>query len=298
MKPHPIKADLLLILVTLLAACGWVFSKETLQGLPPIQFIGSRFLLAGVVLGLIGAPALKQIPLTSLIKASSTGLVFAIAMIFWILGLHHGHHVGEGAFITSMGVVLVPLIARFFFAETPARETWIALPIATTGLALLSLNQGFSLEAGQIYFLIAAVIFALHFNLTTKLVATIAPLALSAIQLCIVGIVSLGVSFTIETWPSYVDSSIWIWFLASALIATCLRFWLQTKAQSFAPASHVVVILTLEPIWTAILASLWFDETMTTLQFSGCTLIFSALLISRWRWLRTLFFPQSNRPKI
>lgn len=293
MNAHSLKADLLLILVTLLAAFGWVFSKETLQGLPPILFIGLRFLLAGIVLSIIGSQALKRTSPISLAKASGTGIVFAVAMIFWILGLHHAHHVGEGAFITSMGVVLVPLIARFFFAETPARETWIALPIATAGLAFLSLNQGFSFEAGQFYFLVAAVIFALHFNLTSKLVATIPPLALSAIQLCSVGTIALGVGLTIESWPSLIGSSIWLWFLASALIATCLRFWLQTKAQSLAPASHVVVILTLEPIWTAIFASLWFDETMTMLQFTGCTLIFSALLVSRWRWLKTFFHHNS-----
>jgi hypothetical protein len=37
---NTVKADLLLLVVTLLAAAGWMFSKEALQGLPPLLFIG------------------------------------------------------------------------------------------------------------------------------------------------------------------------------------------------------------------------------------------------------------------
>ena len=47
---HPLKADLILVGATLVAAAGWIFSKESLAGLPPLLFVGVRFLLAGVVL--------------------------------------------------------------------------------------------------------------------------------------------------------------------------------------------------------------------------------------------------------
>ncbi len=43
------KADLLLVLTTILAAAGWIFSKESIQGLPPFGFIGLRFILASFV---------------------------------------------------------------------------------------------------------------------------------------------------------------------------------------------------------------------------------------------------------
>jgi drug/metabolite transporter (DMT)-like permease len=46
--------------------------------------------------------------------------------------------------------------------------------------------------------------------------------------------------------------------------------------------------MTLEPIWTALLAGVWFAETMTVMQIIGCSLIFSALLVSRWRWLKAM----------
>lgn len=37
-------AELLLVVTTLLAAGGWVFSKQAIQELPPFGFIGLRFI--------------------------------------------------------------------------------------------------------------------------------------------------------------------------------------------------------------------------------------------------------------
>lgn len=281
-----LKADFLLIIVTLLAAAGWIFSKETLQGLPPILFIGIRFLLAGLVLAMIGRRAFSSLSFLALKRSLLTGSVFAIAMMFWIMGLFNARHVGEGAFITSMGVVLVPVMARWIFGDRPTLNTWLALPIAIIGLAMLSLNNGFHLDSGQLLFLIAATIFALHFNLNSRMVAEVPALVLTSIQLVVVGTVSLVVSWNSEVWPNHVSNNIWGWLLASAIIATSLRFYMQTFAQGLAPASHTAVILTLEPIWTTLLAAIWFGETMSLTQVIGCGLIFSALLVNRWQWVK------------
>ncbi|MFD2230193.1 DMT family transporter [Alkalimarinus sediminis] len=283
---HHLKADLLLVVVTLLAAAGWIFSKETLQGIPPILFIGIRFLLAGLVLAMIGLRAFKALSAQALKRSLLTGAVFAIAMMFWIMGLFNAEHVGEGAFITSMGVVLVPIMARWIFGDSPPLSTWLALPVAISGLALLSLDNGLHLDVSQIFFLAAATIFALHFNLNTRMVAEVPVLVLTSIQLMVVGIVAFAVSWATEAWPTEVAGNIWGWLLASAIIATSLRFYLQTFAQGLAPASHAAVILTLEPIWTTLLAGLWFGEVLSVMQWFGCGLIFSALLINRWHWVK------------
>lgn len=284
------KADLVLILVTLLAAVGWIFSKETLAGLPPLLFIGTRFLLAGLVLLVLGRSDLHRIKQPDMLwRSLCIGAVMAAALLCWIKGLEQGSHLGEGAFITSLGVVLVPVIARLLFGDVVALSTWVSLPVAVTGLGLLSLDGGFNPDPGQLYFLSAALLFSFHFTLIARLAAKIPAVILTATQLIVAGLISTVVSALVEPWPTEVAIPIWGWFLASALVATSLRFTLQTYGQGLAPVSHVALIMVLEPVWTALIASLWFDETMTQLQLLGCTLIFSAMLISRWRWYRGLF---------
>ncbi|QSA19887.1 EamA family transporter, partial [Vibrio furnissii] len=45
-----LRAEIILVLTTLLAAAGWVFSKQAIQGLPPFGFIGLRFVTASLIL--------------------------------------------------------------------------------------------------------------------------------------------------------------------------------------------------------------------------------------------------------
>jgi len=285
---HPLKAALLLVLATLVAAAGWIFSKEALAGVPPLQFVGVRFLLAGVVLAALGWNQLRALDRAGLRGSLLVGTLFAVAMAFWIKGLEHARHLGEGAFISSLGIVLVPLIGRLFFGDRPPRLTWVAMPVALGGFACLSLEHGFRFEPGQWFFIAAAVVFAILLNLNSRVVRNVSPLALSAIQVSMVGGLMLPLSALSESWPDAVSTPVLGWLLASALIATTLRFFIQLYGQSLTTPSHAAVILMLEPMGTAIVAAWWFGERMTTLQFVGCGLIFAALVLSRWPWIRAL----------
>ena len=309
--PNATKSDLLLVLVTLLAAAGWVFSQEAVRLMPPLLFMCLRFLIAGGLLALAGHRQLRRMSREQLLRSLRVGLVFGLGMSCWVMGLHFGKHLGEGAFLASLAVVMVPIIARVVFGEIPPPTTWLALPVAVGGLALLSLNGGqFRPEAGQLFFLAAAMIFALYFTLNTRAanvqtVTTargvmrrekIPALGLTAVALITVGLVTGLLSLISEPWRptlTHLHSALLGWLLASALIATAARFFVQTYAQSLSSHSHGVVILVLEPIWVALFAALWFDESMSGTQLAGCGMIFLSLLINRWsaiskllkRWL-------------
>lgn len=276
------QADILLVITTLLAGAGWIFSKEALQGLEPIFFVSIRFTLAGLLLVLLGQGVLRRLTGLEFKQACLVGSVFSVAMILWILGLHYAHHVGIGAFLTSLGVVLVPFVG-LLFGDRPDKSLWLSLPVVIAGLACLSLDSQFTFGWGEVFFLLAALLFAFFFVLNSRYSAKIATLPLTAIQLLITGAVAFVVSLLLEEQQWSQPASIWGWLLASAFIATSLRFYVQTKAQGMAPSSHTAIIMTLEPVWTALFAAFWLNEQMTLLQFSGCMLIFMAMLINRWR---------------
>ncbi len=295
------KSDLLLVLVTLLAAAGWVFSQEAVRLMPPLLFMSLRFLVAGSLLALAGHRQLRRMSGEQVVRSLRVGLVFGLGMSCWVMGLHFGKHLGEGAFLASLAVVMVPIIARVVFGEVPPPTTWLALPVAVGGLALLSLNGGqFRPEAGQLFFLAAAMIFALYFTLNTRAANShtvttargvlqrekIPVLGLTALALITVGLVTGLLSLLVrEPWRptlTHLHGALAGWLLASALVATAARFFVQTYAQSLSSHSHGVVILVLEPIWVALFAALWFDESMSGTQLAGCGMIFLSLLINRW----------------
>jgi drug/metabolite transporter (DMT)-like permease len=294
------KSDLLLVCVTVMAAISWMFSKEAVLLMPPLLFMAMRFLLAGSILAAFALPAMGRLDRSQLKRGARVGLVFGIAMSFWVMGLVHVSHVGEGAFLVSLGVVIVPIIARVAFKEAQPASTWFAIPVAVGGLALLSLQNGFRPEKGQLFFVVAACIFALYFNLNARAATQrtsvnrrgdtvekkkVPTLPLTAIALLSVGTVTLIESSFLEPWtPTLSDfpPMLILWIAASAIIGTAGRFLLQTYAQSLSTNSHGVVFLVLEPVWVALFASSWFGESMSATQLAGCGLIFTALLINRW----------------
>ncbi len=294
------KSDLLLVLVTLMAAISWMFSKEAVLLMPPLMFMAMRFLLAGSVLAVIAWPSLKRLSLDQIKRSAGVGRVFGVAMSCWVMGLFHATHVGEGAFLTSLGVVIVPVLARVVFREEQPLSTWFAIPVAVSGLALLSLKNGFRPEIGQLFFVGAAFIFALYFTLNTRAANQrtvvnnrgetvekhrVPALPLTSIALLTVGTVTLVESTLLEPWTPTLENFSGIlamWIIASAIVGTAGRFLLQTYAQSLSAHSHGVVILVLEPVWVALFAAGWFSETMSATQLAGCGLIFLALLINRW----------------
>ena len=280
-----LKADALLVLVTVLAALGWLFSYHSLKGLPPLLFIGIRFLCGGLILGAFGLGEVKAVRANpaDLRLCIKTGLVLSLAMMCWITGLRLTTAMGPGAFISSLGVIIAPIMAGVLFHARIARSTWVAALVATVGMACLALQPGMTVHAADLFFLASALAFSIQFNLNSRFAGKIPVLPLTAIQLSVVGVVSLATSSILEEWPSHVSVETVLWVGTSILIATCLRFYLQVSGQGRTPLSHAAFIMTLEPVWTALLALIWLGERMRPLQVLGSALILGALVISRWR---------------
>jgi drug/metabolite transporter (DMT)-like permease len=276
------------VLVTLLAAAGWVFSLQSLKGLPPLLFMGLRFAAAGLVVGAFvrreAWPAARQLAITAAI-----GLVMAVTMLCWILGLHWVSNVGVGAFICRLGMVFAPLLGWLMFRQHVSSQTWAGTAIAMIGLGFLTLQHGFHVSLSDLLFFASACGLALQFNLNARYATRIPVLPSTAIQLGMVGICCLLASAGFERWPAMPAADVIGWFMASVLIATSLRFFLLLKAQSLGSASHSALILTLEPVWTAIVVAAWRGERMSASQLIGCLLIFGALFVCRW--------PRSLRPQ-
>lgn len=285
-----LQADGVLVLVTLVAASGWMFSYHALRGLPPLLFIGLRFLAGGLVVGVFGGRQLRSLcadpPL--LRQGVYAGLLLCVAMMTWVMGLHFTTSLGVGAFISSLGVIIAPIMARLLFQVRIPRSTWAAILVATLGMGCLALHKGMTVHLADLFFFGSAIGFSLQFSLISRFAGKIPALPLTAIQLGVVGLVSLAGSLLVERWPAQVDIETWLWLACSVLLATALRYFFQIWAQSRTSMNHAAFIMTLEPVWTAVLALVWLDERMRPLQLLGCALVMCALLISRWRSLRHL----------
>lgn len=273
------KATLLLVLTTMIAALGWIFSKEAIAGLPPFGFIGLRFTLASLCLLPLCYKPLLAASGKDIRSAAGVGIILSGALMCWIHAVSISDTLGEGAFIMSLSMLLVPIVAWALFRQRPRRVFWVSLPIAATGLGFLSLSGGWQESSSQLWFLGAALMLALHFNINSKYSQRLPILLLTCIQLMVTGVVGLAMSWSLESMPPQISTDIWVWFALSTLLATSLRYVMQTMGQKFVPTGNAALIMLLEPIWTVVLSLLWYKEVLSGNQLLGCGLILCSLVI-------------------
>ncbi|WP_413738487.1 DMT family transporter [Sodalis sp. RH21] len=277
------KADLLLVLTTFIAACGWIFSREAITGMPVFAFLGLRFLFASMcLLPFWGG---QRISRRQWIPALISGLWLALNMCLWIYSVSTTPSLGEGAFIMSLSMLFVPLVAWGLMKIRPLSAYWECLPLAMIGLGLLSLHQPITFHPSQGWFLLTAIVQAVSFCYTSRCSRKVPLIPLTTVQLACTGVSGLVLSLFLEQWSQPFSLPTGLWLLASILIATSLRFGLQLKGQKYATPANAAIIMILEPLLTVIAAAFWYGEHLPVQQIIGGLLILVAQFFYRWRTL-------------
>lgn len=280
------RADILLVLTTLIAACGWIFSREAINGMPVFAFLGVRFLCAALVL--LPFCRGQYIPRAQWRPAGISGVLMALSLCLWIYSVSTAVSLGEGAFIMSLSMLFVPLVAWGMMKVRPVRAFWECLPIALIGLALLSLHLPIRFHPSQGWFLLTAIAQSISFCYTSRCTRDIPAIALTALQLAITGVTGLAISLVFESWTQPLTLSTGLWVVASIFIATSLRFGLQLQGQKDAAVANAAIIMMLEPLLTVIAAAYWYSERLPLQQLIGGMLILLAQFWYRARGIARL----------
>lgn len=276
------RGELILLLVTLIAASGWFFSKNALTEFPTMGFIGWRFLLAFFLYLPFSYSALKSLSAQQVKRSSAVGFCYTIYLTLWMFGLINSQHFGEGAFLVSLSMLIVPLLAWLFFQEKPNGIFWLCLPIAVLGLYLLAISKGeLHFSTGSLIFLSSSVAGAVYFVFNNRFARDVPVLPLTTLQVGVVGICCTFYSVLFETFPESISWQGWCWFAASVLIATNARMLLQTLGQKYCQVANGAIIMILEPVWTLLFSILLLNEQLTILKAIGCFSILAALIIYR-----------------
>ncbi|MFM5155336.1 DMT family transporter [Aeromonas veronii] len=271
---------LLMVLVTLLAAAGWLFSKEAIRELPPAAFIGSRFLLAALLLLPLAWLREPQPTRAQMVRAAGCGTLLGASLLLWVTAISQSDALGSGAFIMSVATLMAPLAAWGAFRAKPGRHYWLTLPIAIAGLLLLSSSTHWGVSLSLFWFLAAATTLGIQLAVHRHFAQSIAPTWLTCIQLAMTGLLGTLLSLLTEQWPEAgVSYGIWGWFAASVLIATTLRYWLLTHALSKMTTAHAALMMLLEPVWTLLLSTLFYSEPLGGAKLAGAGLVLGALVL-------------------
>lgn len=269
----------MLVVAALLAGAGWLFSAQAIREIPPLIFIGSRFLVAGLLV-----LPFADGPLAPIRRSSQTlwllagGVMLGVSMMLWIIGLKLTANPGVAAFISAMGNLMVPLVGAGLFGWPVGRRLWGAMAIAAIGLGLLFLGPSATVDPSHAIFAISACLWAASIAFVKKASAALSATTITTAQLVISGFAILTVALPLEGravhWPTPAGLG---WFAASVLIATCLRFLLQFRGQQLVSAGRAGLFMCFEPVWTLLFSIVFLGLAPTTFQAIGCFVIFVAI---------------------
>jgi len=279
-----LKADLTLLLVSIIWGSAFVAQRVAGQMGSVYLFNGARYLLAAVVVLPFVARNMQSVSSYSREQYKwmfVAGFVLFVGSALQQLGVVYTT-AGNAGFITSLYVVLVPVLLFVVWREKTHWISILAVALAGAGAFLLSTGGRFEVRAGDVIELFGALFWTLHVILLGKYASKFESMSFSVGQLVVCGLLNLGVGlFAEKSMPLTLP------FLGAiaytALFSLGLCYTLQIWAQRHTPPADAALILSLESVF-AVLSGWWLlDERLADIQIFGCTLIFIAVLLSQFK---------------
>ena len=273
-------AELIMVVVAIIWGAVFVFVKNALTEIGPFVFLALRFLLAFVLLITMAWNNIKSIHIGTIRYGCLLGFFLFIGYSGQTVGLKYTT-ASNAAFITGMSVVLVPILYALINLKKPELRTILTVLGALLGLYLMSFpSNNLNLSRGDVLELIGALGFALHMIFVDRYSHRHNAVAITSIQILLVGVLSLAIGIACESWPKHLSIVVASAILVTSLFATSLAFLLMNALQKYSTPTRFAVVLTTEPVFAAIAAYLWMGEALTLRAYIGAAIILLSMLIS------------------
>jgi len=272
------RGDLALVVAAICFGSTFLVVQDAVARVEPIPFLAVRFLLGAAVLW----PLARRRPSTPGVwrDGAAAGVALVIGYVLQTIGLQYTGS-ATSAFITYLLVVFVPVLALVLLRRRPHPVTLVGIAVAVVGLVLLTDPGGGGQTAGfgrgEVLTLGCAVAFAAHVVVLGETAHRHDPIRLATIQVAVVGGACAipGIWLGGYAFPAPAVGAA----AATAVVATALAFVLQVGGQRTVPPARAALLLLLEPVFAALLATLRGDA-LRPVQLGGAGLILVAVLVS------------------
>lgn len=282
-----IKADLTLLFVAFIWGTSFVAQRIAGQMGSIYLFNGARYVLAALVVLIFALNSGRVTgPISFPPHDQYRWMIIAGFFLFLGSALQQAGMVyttaGNAGFITSLYVVLVPILLFLFWGEKFHWLSVFAVVMAVGGAFLLSTGGQLEVQKGDMLELAGAFFWSIHVIILGKFASRFEAMTFSVGQLLVCGLLSLGMGFFVERTVAF-SGPLFFAIAFTAIFSLGLCYTLQVWAQRFTPPSDAALILSLESVFAVLSGWLLLDETLTRVQVLGCVLIFIAVILSQFK---------------
>ena len=284
-----IKADMMLVVITIFWGMSYVFMDMCLEHLTPFMLNTYRFLIA---FGIVFVCFIKRT-----VKVNKVTLKFAFFGSLTLMAVYvcttygvMGTTASNAGFLCSLTSIFTPIVAFLWRGQRQEKKLVAAVIVCLLGIMLLTLNEDFGINREHILGDILCVGCALFyaFNLLTleKGVNTegVDAFNLGVYQMGFVGVYNLIMVLVMGEAAFPPTKNIWLMVIFLAIFCTAVAYMLQPLAQRHTTASHVGIIYTLEPVFSAIAAALIAHEFLAPRNYLGALIMLMGIFIMELDW--------------
>ncbi|MBK8171022.1 MAG: DMT family transporter [Sandaracinaceae bacterium] len=277
-KSTVFRARATLIGLTLIWGSTFVAIQSALAYVSPFVLISIRFALTGAALALIYPRAARE---AFRILAQTWPLAIAQFLGFGLqtIGMKTTTP-GHSAFITSLFVVVVPVLEAVQRRAWPKKRLLFAVGLAACGIVTLFLPFNGRWTQGDTLTLVSAVSFAYYIVELSRLTQTIKAIELVIAQSISIACMAVPSAFLFET-PKLILSIEFFEIVGYlTVICTMVTFIFMTRAQRFVSATEASIIYTLEPVIAAALSIGLGREAFSVQFLVGSVIVLISTLIA------------------
>lgn len=285
MRPHALRADLLMLITAMIWGSGFVAQSAGMDHIGPLLFSGLRFALGSMCLlplilrrveGRLAEPLLTP----GLLRGGvAMGLALAAGINLQQIGLLFTSVTNSG-FITGLYVIVVPLLG-LLIGQRVGMGIWLGCVLAVIGMFLLSVGEGFHVSQGDWLQLAGAFVWGGHVVLVGIFASRHDVIRLAFLQFITCAIVSLVLAICLEPIDPAAIIAAGPSILYGGIVAVGVGYTLQVIAQKDAIASHAAIIFSLEAVFAAIAGALFLGESLQIRGYVGCSLMLAGMLVAQ-----------------
>ena len=285
-----LRGNAMLILTAFIWGVAFLAQQSGGAAMGSLTFNGVRSFLGGALL-LVLLPLLDRVGVsrkpsdraevkTTLVGGVLCGTALCAATNVQQVALEYTT-IGKAGFITSLYIVLVPLLGLLVGRRTTLMN-WLGVAVAAAGLYLLcDLSGGEGFAVGDLLLLLSALLFAVQILLVSYFSTRADCIRLSCVQFFTVGVITLPLMFVFEQPSLPVMAENWLSLLYAGLLSSGVAYTLQVLAQRDTDPTAASVLMSLESVFAALAGWAVLGDRMTPTELLGCALMFGAVLLAQ-----------------
>jgi len=275
-----VAAEVALGLAGVIWGANFVLVKFAVERMGPFYYLGLRFLVATVILAPFCVGRLRRLSRRGWLVGTGVGVLLFAGFALQTVGLKTISP-GLSGFLTSLYVIVVPLILVLFTRRWPSPLLALGVVVVVAGLAVLSIYGSFGFGWGEILTLLATVFWALHILGVSYGSIRISTIAFVELQMATVAVLSLITAFAFERpvlFPGWEATGAVLW---TGVMGGVVAYVFVVFGQRYTPPTLAGVIMSLEAVFALITSIVVGYDSLTVRTLIGFVLVFVGTTVAR-----------------